>query len=612
MNHEDFLDLARVTCLTNLPPDATPPGDAIVELLAKLLCAAAAGQGALELSKLRLTQQDLAAVRSHPHLFALEHGLVLLPRYAGHAARVRSFFETRLDQASATFDAALVEPAINSVLPHQVIPDASGAVIFDNAHQRLAIAALLDVPVGVLTGGPGTGKTATAAALLAVRKRLQPDLLPEQILVTAPTGKAACRIGESILNAIEHLQNLSPEETAFLKQIRSRTLHKALEWGPIPPERGGPFRRNANRPLEARLVLVDEASMVDLSLMRALVSALPENASLLLLGDSDQLESVEVGGILAELVQRGRRALLPDDTATRIARRLGLSPETVSEHYRSGLPADKGPDSGAAPATEAPGARGPLPGLVFGLQFSRRAMKARWVLDLAALVRPGTQATFEQIQRCFETHSGKLRWHHDATNQLRSQVLHAKWTEWSDAARSWARFSPATPEALTREALEMLSRFQLLCSTNAQVDRANAEGIRLLTPERALKTGNLPHGCPVIIQSNSHALGLTNGDVGIAIGETHGSAAAMAVFPSAEGAPRFIPLAQLPDYKPAFGLTIHKSQGSEWGHIAIELPRQAEAALLTKNLLYTAITRSSGRIDLSGSEDALRQIAAPA
>jgi exodeoxyribonuclease V alpha subunit len=239
-------------------------------------------------------------------------------------------------------------------------------------------------------------------------------------------------------------------------------------------------------------------------------------------------------------------------------------------------------------------------------------MKARWVLDLAALVRPGTQTTVEQIQGCFAMHTGKLDWHHDTSNQLRSRVLYMKWTEWSDAARRWSGFSPATPETLAREALEMLSRFQLLCSTNAQVDRANAEGIRLLTPERALKSGNLPHGCPVIIQSNSHALGLTNGDMGIAIGETHGAAATMAMFPSAEGAPRFIPLAQLPEHKPAFGLTIHKSQGSEWEHIAIELPRQAEAALLTKNLLYTAITRSSGRIDLSGSEEALRQIAAPA
>lgn len=609
MNHEDFLDLAKVTLLTSLPPDAAPPADAVVELLAKLLSAAAAGQGALELSKLHLAEPDLTALHSYPCIFTLEHGLVLLPRYAGHAARVRFFFETRLTQASMVFDAERVRSAIDAVLPHQVILDATGSAIFDNAHQRLAIAGLLDAPVGVLTGGPGTGKTATAAALLAIRKRLQPDLLPEQVLVAAPTGKAACRIGDSILKAIEHLQDLNSEETDFLKQIHSQTLHKALEWGPIPPERGGPFRRNASRPLEARLVLVDEASMVDLSLMQALVSALSKDASLLLLGDSDQLESVEVGGILAELVQRARHAPLPQISATRISRRLGLSAETVREHFESGMPVSAGPSPGTAPEADPPTARPALPGLVFGLQFSRRAMKARWVLDLAGMVRPGAQTTFEQIQKCLEAHAGNLCWHRDSETHVRSKVLHARWAEWSNAAQGWNGFSPGTPEATLRGALEMLSQFQLLCSTNSQVDRANAEGIRLLTPERALKLGNVPHGCPIIIQSNSHALSLTNGDVGIALGDTYGAAATMAIFPTAEGTPRFLPLAQLPDFKPAFALTIHKSQGSEWEHIAIELPKQTEAALLTKNLLYTAITRSSSRIDLMGSESVLRQIA---
>lgn len=610
MSHEDFIDLAKVTLLTNLPSDAAPPSDAIVELLAKLLSAAASGQGALELSKQRLSEHDVTALHSYPRFFTLEHGLILLPRYAGHAERVRSFFETRLARYSPMFDAARVRSAIDAVLPHQVILDAAGIAIFDNAHQRLAIAGLMDAPAGVLTGGPGTGKTATAAALLAIRKRLQPDLLPEQVLVTAPTGKAACRIGESILKAIEHLQDLSAAESDFLKQIHSQTLHKALEWTPIPPERGGPFRRNAGRPLEARLVLVDEASMVDLSLMQTLVSALSNDASLLLLGDSDQLESVEVGGILAELVQRARHAPLPPDRATRISDRLGLSIETVREHFESGMPASLEHDPGAGSEALPPAVRPPLPGLAFGLQFSRRAMKARWVLDLAGMVRPGVRATFQQIQKCFEAHAGNLCWHRDSASRVRSEVLHARWAEWSSAAKGWSRFSPGTPGAVLRGALEMLSQFQLLCSTNAQVDRANAEGIRLLTPERALKLGNIPHGCPVIIQSNSHALGLTNGDVGIALGNAHGAAATMAMFPTSEGAPRFLPLAQLPDYKPAFALTIHKSQGSEWEHIAIELPNQAEAALLTRNLLYTAITRSSGKIDLLGSETVLRQIAA--
>ena len=609
MNSHDFVDLARVICVTSSSTDAPKDTDAVVELLAKLLCAAASGKGALELSKLCLTEQDLAAIEAHPHFFSLERGVVLLPRYAGYAGRVRSFFEGHLAHTSRTFLASVVQPAINAVLPHQVISDAGGRVIFDNAHQRLAIAAMLDASVGVLTGGPGTGKTATAAALFAIRKRLQPDLLPEHILVTAPTGKAACRIGESILKAIEHLQELSAEEIEFLKQIRSNTLHKALEWGPLPPERGGPFRRNASRPLEARLVLVDEASMVDLSLMQALVNAMPEGASLLLLGDSDQLESVEVGGILSELVLRAQNVPLPDDAAACLSSRLGLSPETVRRQFQSGMPST--PHSGLVSQTQTAVSvtHPPLPGLVFGLQFSRRAMHARWILDLADLVRPGSRATLEQIQSCFDAHTGNLSWHSEPSNHTRSKVLHCRWAAWSQAARNWTHLWSASSELLQREALDMLSHFQLLCSANAQVDRANLEGIRLLSPERNVKAEYIPHGCPIIIQSNSHTLALTNGDVGIAIGETHGLAASMAMFSTAGGAPRFVPLAQLPDYKPAFALTIHKSQGSEWKHIAIELPKHTEAALLSKNLLYTAITRSSGRIDLIGSESVLRQIA---
>jgi len=598
MNAEDFLDLAKITCLTNLPADAPAPAPSLVHLLAKLLCAAASGQGALELAKLKLAPEEIAAIGAYPHLFTVEHGLVLLPRYAGHAAWVRRFFETRLAEPGDTFDGEAVRRALDSVLPRQELRNEQGAVVFDNAHQRLAIAALLDARVGVLTGGPGTGKTATAAALLAIRKRLEPDLRPEDVLVTAPTGKAACRISESILKSIGHLHGLSAAETEFLQAIRSLTLHKALEWSPIPSERGGPFRRNANRPLEARVVLVDEASMVDLSLMFSLVNALPASASLLLLGDSDQLESVEVGGILAELVQRARHAALPGPLHHQIAQRLALTDTQALLDYQSGLP-----DAPKSPHTA-------LPGLVYGLRYSRRAMKAQWVLELAQLVRPGAPTTFDEIQNCLRTYSGNLNWHREPCVRTRAEHLHPRWREWSEQAQCWTGFSENTAEELLLNALEWLTHFQLLCSTNAQVDRANAEGIRLLTPERALGAGNIPHGCPIIVQANSHALGLTNGDVGIALGAISGRAATVALFPSPGGSPRIVPLAQLPEYRPAFALTIHKSQGSEWNHVAIEMPAQAEAALLTRNLLYTAITRSSGKIELLGQEKVLRQIAA--
>jgi exodeoxyribonuclease V alpha subunit len=139
-----------------------------------------------------------------------------------------------------------------------------------------------------------------------------------------------------------------------------------------------------------------------------------------------------------------------------------------------------------------------------------------------------------------------------------------------------------------------LRRFQLLCGENAQVDRANRIGSAALWGDSADRGGlGPPHGCPVLVTQNRPALGLSNGDVGVALGVEAGSAAQVVVFPGL-GTP--VPIAQLPEHQPAFALTIHKSQGSEWEKVAIDLP--AESELLERNLLYTAISRSSGTLDL--------------
>jgi exodeoxyribonuclease V alpha subunit len=399
---------------------------------------------------------------------------------------------------------------------------------------------------------------------------------------------------------VQHLKGLTPEESVFLCGLRAVTLHKALEWGPEPPERGGPFRRNASRPLEAKLILIDESSMVDLSLMHALVKAAPAEACIVLLGDSDQLESVEVGGVLSELVQRGSQSEPERETCARIAARTGAQHHTVAEQIAAGLP--------AAP-------RGPhtaLPGTVFGLKYSRRAMNAPWVLELANLVRPGTSHPFVRFKTCLGAHGDNLRWHDGQTGEARKAVLNPHWSAWASASKGWCGLSEQHTEAELNEPLKRLADFQLLCSTNLQVDRANEEGIAILT-DRAHRRGiaelsALPHGCPIIIQANSHPLGLTNGDVGVAIGPSPSTPATLALFASPGRAPRLIPLPQLPPHRPAFGLTIHKSQGSEWHRIAIELPSKSESALLSKNLLYTAITRSSRGIDILGPEDVLQAV----
>ncbi|MEN9778084.1 MAG: hypothetical protein RJB04_1839 [Verrucomicrobiota bacterium] len=577
-------------------------------LLADLMRRASAGIGSLPLTEAGLSVEERTALEQWPDCIAIEGSALVLPRYAQQLREIRSFVEARLSSQGPRLPDAEVARHLEQILPPQRITGTGTGSVqthFDNAQQRLAIAALVDAPVGVLTGGPGTGKTTTAAALLAVRHRMDTALTPDQVLVAAPTGRAASRIGEAIAQSAARLAGLNDGDRAFLKGIATVTLHRALEWGPEPPERGGPYRRNALRPLRVRVMLVDEASMVDLSLMHALIRALPPEASLLLLGDSDQLESVDVGGILSEFVQRaGQNRILPEALRDRLAARLGVPSQQVQSEYDQGLPDIPSGSPGAA-----------LPGLVVGLRHSWRAMNAPWILDLAERVRPGGSQSRASVEECFDRHASTtepiLTWHRESPERSRRIFCQERWKSWGELARTWTDLChDSLPDADSQgqarsEALRHLGRFQLLCSTNHQVERANQAGIALLWSKGSRPPSELPHGCPVLVLANQRSLGLSNGDIGIALGPIPGGPATLILFPGADGVPRLIPRVRLPAHQPAFGLTIHKSQGSEWDSVALELPSNAESRLLTRNLLYTGITRSRRVLDLFGTPESL-------
>jgi len=536
--------------------------------LAKVLEAASRGIG-------QLTRGDLGlppGLTLPGDILATDGDLVMLPRNAASWRQVRATVESwHREQRLAVGSDDAIRAAVQAILPPaQVV--AGGRVVFDNAQQRLAVAALVDARIGVLTGGPGTGKTTSAAALLAVRKRLDPGLGSRDVLLAAPTGKAACRLAETLVRAAGQL-TLKDSEKEFLWSLLPLTLHKALEWTPLPPERGGPFRRGATLPLDARIILVDEASMMDLSLMAHLVRAIRPQSTLWLLGDSDQLESVETGGVLAELVARGASGTVPSEMMTCWSARIGcpaLPIFTGSLHSRH----------------EA----NPLPGIAVGLIHSFRAKDAPWVLDMAAIAKPGGHGTFADFSACCARWAADGHVHRHPQRSTFREACIAQWKDWSTTVSRWS--SSACPS--DSDLRDHLAAFQLLCVTNAQVERANRLGSALLwsaAPQRHVLA--LPHGCPVMITVNNHALDLSNGDVGVALGQKPGHLADVAIFP---GHPP-IPIVQLPEHQPAFALTIHKSQGSEWRHIAIDLPDDP-GELIDRNLLYTAITRSSGSIDL--------------
>ena len=407
---------------------------------------------------------------------------------------------------------------------------------------------------GVLTGGPGTGKTTAAARLLAAfllaEEAAGRETSQLRIALATPTGKAAERLTASLRATAPGL-DATPAIQAQLGSLEASTVHRLLGWTPLPPERGGPFRHTAGNPLPFDVVLVDEASMIGLELMSRLCDAVRPDARLLLMGDANQLASVEAGGVLAELVEAGE-----------------------------------------------PG--GPLEGCVFRLTHSRRFPPGGEVDRLAGAVLAGdADAAVTQLQSAdrgglttfLPTVRGLVA---DVRGLLEADEQEA---EPLDAAASFT---------LRNSGVRVLTALRNGSSGEAGLNQrlldATAPGARVDSP------GSWPGGCPVLVTRNDPETGLSNGDLGLL--ERPKGGTAEVVFEASEGLRR-VPLALIPGARPGYAMTVHKAQGSEAHRVFVVLPEQ-DTALLTRELLYTAITRVAdrggkpGRLVIRGPEPVLR------
>lgn len=422
--------------------------------------------------------------------------------------------------------------------------------------QALAAAAALRQRVLFVAGGPGTGKTYTAARLLALVLADRPET---RVALAAPTGKAAQRLTESIQRALGGLPDALAEP---LQDSEAVTLHRLLG---AHPERAG-FRHDARRPLPQDLVLVDEGSMIDLPMFDALLAALRPEARLVVLGDPDQLAPVEAGTPFADLCAAGEGGATPDLAA--FCTDLGLA----------NVPA--GPD-----AT-------PLSASVVRLTESRRFGADSDVGALAEAIRQSDGAAALAVLTDGARRDVAL------TEDVREAVAWAV-----GYARDVVRAETAA------EALAALERFRLLAAV-----RRGPRGVEGLNAaiEGALRDENLvwwpPYaepfyrGRPVLVTVNDRETGLSNGDVGVLWGTP---SEPVAVFAHLE---RPVALARLPAHEPAWALTIHKSQGSEFDHVGAVMPEAGTrgATLLTRELLYTAATRARQSVALFGAEAQVR------
>ena len=457
----------------------------------------------------------------------LDRHRLYLARYYEH--------ELRVAEAVRTLAAAPSEP----LAP---VPAELAARLFPNsAEQQAAALAARSRRLSLIVGGPGTGKTSTVVKLLAL---LAMDALaagrpPPRTLLVAPTGKAAQRLSESIARARDGLPVEDVVKSAI--ETSASTLHRAL--GPIEGS-ATRFRHDRERPLSCDLVLLDEASMVDLALMRRFLDAVPAHARVIMLGDPDQLASVEAGGVLHDLCQ-------------------------------------------------AAAAGGPLAGVVSRLTVSHRYQAGSGIAALASAVHA---QDYEALRSVLGAGLADARLEAPIKPRELGRPLERQ------ARERYAGLKSGDLE----QRMATLEQFRVLCAHRggpASVEQLNPALARSLGARHA--RGESYPGRPLIVVENDYATGLFNGDVGVVHAEPGRRRALLACFRRGDGALRRISLARLPSCESAYAMTVHKSQGSEFEHVAIVLPERP-SPLLTRELLYTAITRARASVTLYANEAALR------
>jgi exodeoxyribonuclease V alpha subunit len=480
--------------------------------------------------------------------------LLLMARYARHQEALASALLARRGTP------AIVPDAKSRPLCDRAIDEAFGPRLADD-HQRTAVETALERSLLLICGGPGTGKTHTLRRLLLVLRTLFQATLGRDpaVALAAPTGKAAVRMGE-VLRAPDEGETTDAER-AFLTSLRPTTVHALLR---NDPSRPGRFQHDAARPLSADVVVVDEASMVDLSLMAKLAAAVPPMARLVLLGDKRQLASVEAGSVLADLIS-------PEATAL-----AGALVELTRVHRtRAGTPLAR---LGAA--------------LTLGTSEELTAVSQ--LLETAVDRREGDLATYPHADNYLSSNAlAEARAHH-------GQLVRLACTD--------TTFERGTSTEAATHALAALGAFRVLTPHREGPLGVRGLGERLardVAPAGLVAADGTFPGTPLLVLENRPDLGLANGDVGVLCRGPNGRpVVAFAPLGTSE-APRFFDRTRLPAHEPCFAMTVHKSQGSQYGTVLFVLPA-APSRIVTRELVYTALTRARERFVLAGSARAFR------
>jgi exodeoxyribonuclease V alpha subunit len=419
----------------------------------------------------------------------------------------------------------------------------------------------------IITGGPGTGKTTTLAKLLRVLLAITPDA---RIALAAPTGKASMRMAESLRNSTLQFPGLFTEEIKNrIHQLTPSTLHKLLGYRKDSIY----FKHNADHPLPYDVIIVDEASMVDVPMFAKLLGAMGPESRLILLGDKDQLASVEAGSLLGDLCSTAA-------PLNRFTQEQG--------NWINGLM------SGAErqiPSAFLQSSTGPLSSAIVELRLSHRFRNQSAIGKVSRAV---IQSDLPSIRTLMETPLPDLVFDTDYSEELLKEFV-----------QGYAHYIQEQDTALALKNLQELRVLTTVREGSRGLYAMNRKIEQLLQESRLIAPGSQAfyEHRPVIITRNNYELGLFNGDIGIVRKDPLNRLRVW--FEAENGVLRSVLPAYLNACETVFAMTIHKSQGSEFNQVMVVLPEGTNHPLLTRELLYTGITRARKKVIISGKQDTL-------
>ena len=484
---------------------------------------------------------------------------VFLQRYWNYERMLADWIQSRIGH--------LLSLNVESV--KQVLDQLFDVAIKDEVDwQKAAVAMAISLPFSIITGGPGTGKTTTVAKLLALLDSQKGSMSrPLKIELVAPTGKAAARLSESITAARHRL----PSQFQGVLDVQCTTIHRLL--GTVSQRVD--FRHNGQRKLHLDVLIVDEASMVDLPLMYKLLSAVPEQARVVLLGDQNQLSSVEAGSVLSDICAAAQwpqnQSGYSQTMAQRITQLTGQRMVTPNENVKDPCIQD----------------------LVTRLEKSHRFDAGSGIGKLSVAVISGQ---YEQVIDLLQHQNGEdLVWS--------EQPSHGNLvTEYCQLLKGYFAAIERSDVALAFSQFEQL---QVLCATRTGewgTEYLNQQIEQELQRQGYIDKQRIDYaGRPIMLAQNDHSLKLYNGDIGIVMADPQQPEIIKAWFRHTDGQMRGVLISRLPAHDTVYAMTIHKSQGSEFDQVYLCMPDPKHAASyrgLSRELLYTGLTRAKKKIVL--------------